>query len=105
MNTHVALSMFMGMANGPLIRRFGYRKMSVVGACFFTIGIMATAFANTRTHYLITYSIITGKLVLVLRDSCTHILPRFNLKPIRLIIEHNMLPLFVLIDNESKNYN
>ncbi|KRT80447.1 membrane transporter [Oryctes borbonicus] len=60
MNTHVAISMFMGIVNGPLLKRFGYRKMSIIGAFLFTLGIVATSFAQTHVQYIITFSTIAA---------------------------------------------
>lgn len=62
LNTHTAIAMFMGIANGPSLKRFGYRKMSVCGAILFTAGILGTAYAHTITQYMVSFSLIAGKL-------------------------------------------
>lgn len=52
--------MSMGLVTGPLLKIFGYRCVAIAGGLLFSIGIIATAFAVTFQHFLITYSIIAG---------------------------------------------
>lgn len=59
-NTNAAFGMMMGLINGPLLRIYGYRKVSVAGATFISVGILLTAFANTFTFFIITYGFLTG---------------------------------------------
>lgn len=62
-NLNAAFAMSLGFLNGPLLRTFGYRKISVVAALFFTIGLTMTAFASSVVDFIITYGLITGKLI------------------------------------------
>jgi hypothetical protein len=59
LNLNSALGMMLGLFNGALLKVFGYRKIAVFGGILFSGGIMATAFAESFRHFLITYSIIT----------------------------------------------
>lgn len=59
-NINSALSMALGLINGPLLRYFGYRKISVVAAVLFSIGLMLTALTDSVLGIIITYGVITG---------------------------------------------
>lgn len=61
MNTSGAFSMFVGILVAPILRRIGYRKVSLMGATLITAGILLTAQATSFTHYMIFYGLITGK--------------------------------------------
>lgn len=60
LNVNSTLSMALGLINGPLLRHFGYRKISIVAAILFASGLMLTALANSISTILLTYSVITG---------------------------------------------
>uniref|UniRef100_A0A1L8DEV9 Putative monocarboxylate transporter n=1 Tax=Nyssomyia neivai TaxID=330878 RepID=A0A1L8DEV9_9DIPT len=59
-NVASAVGMGMGLFNGPLLRIYGYRKVSVASGVFFSIGLILTSWASTFTHFIITYSILTA---------------------------------------------
>lgn len=59
LNLNSALGMTLGLFNGALLNCFGYRKIAVVGGMLFSSGLIATSWANSFKHFLITYSIIT----------------------------------------------
>lgn len=59
-NTNAACSMMTGLINGPLLKYFGPRKVSIAGAVFTTAGVILTSFANSFTWFLISYSFITA---------------------------------------------
>lgn len=59
-NTNSALSMAIGLINGPLLRYFGYRKISIVAAILFSLGLMFTALTDSVFGIFITYGVITG---------------------------------------------
>lgn len=59
-NINSALSMAVGLINGPLLRHFGYRKISIVAALLFSIGLMLTALTDSIFGIIITYGVITG---------------------------------------------
>lgn len=60
-NINSALSMALGLINGPLLRYFGYRKVSVVAAVLFSVGLMLTAVADSVLGIIMTYGVITGR--------------------------------------------
>lgn len=61
-NINSALSMALGLINGPLLRNFGYRKISIVAAILFSVGLMLTALTDSVLGIIITYGVITGYL-------------------------------------------
>lgn len=58
--SNAAFGMIMGLVNGPLLNRYSYRKVSIAGAFFMTVGIISTAFATKFQHFLLTYGLITS---------------------------------------------
>lgn len=60
-NINSALSMSLGFFNGPLLRSFGYRKVSVVASLVFALGLIMTSMVDTVFGFIITYGVITGK--------------------------------------------
>lgn len=54
--------MTLGLFNGALLKCFGYRKVAIFGGVLFSSGLVATSFADSFRHFLITYSIITCEL-------------------------------------------
>lgn len=61
-NLNSAFSMSIGLASGPLLKIFGYRKIAAASGFLFSSGLFLTSFATCFTHFIITYSIITCKL-------------------------------------------
>lgn len=59
-NINSALSMSLGLINGPLLRYFGYRKISIVAAILFSVGLMLTALTDSVFGLIISYGVITG---------------------------------------------
>lgn len=59
-NCNSALSMGLGLINGPLLRYFGYRKISIVAAILFSIGLMLTALTDSVFGLIMSYGVITG---------------------------------------------
>ncbi|GAB0100903.1 hypothetical protein DMENIID0001_170010 [Sergentomyia squamirostris] len=59
-NVASAVGMGMGLFNGPLLRIYGYRKVSVASGVIFSIGIILTSWATTFAHFIITFSIIAA---------------------------------------------
>lgn len=64
-NLHSAFGMALGLINGPLLRIYGYRKVAFASGVFFCTGMFLTAFSENFTHYIITYGLITGKLIYI----------------------------------------
>ncbi|GLV37171.1 uncharacterized protein CBL_01999 [Carabus blaptoides fortunei] len=59
-NTNAAFGMTMGLVNGTLLKKYGYRKISVIGGVLISGGMVITSFANNFTHFFISYGIITS---------------------------------------------
>lgn len=57
-NVNFAFGMMLGLFNGPLLKTYGYRKVSIVGSLLYTIGVTVTAFANSFTLIIISYGIL-----------------------------------------------
>lgn len=60
MSTLDAMINFSGLFVGPLIKRFSYRKVGLLGALLSGLALALTSSANSMTHIIITYSIIGG---------------------------------------------
>jgi hypothetical protein len=54
------LSVPKGLFVGPLIRKYSYRKVALVGSVLSALGLIATYPAESMTHMLTTYSIMGG---------------------------------------------
>lgn len=59
-NVNSALSMSLGLINGPLLRCFGYRKISVIASIVFSAGLILTAVSDSIFAFIVNYGIITG---------------------------------------------
>lgn len=53
--------MLLSFFGGPLLSRYGYRKVAVTGALLLSSGLILTSFATSFWLFLISYSIINGK--------------------------------------------
>lgn len=56
------IGMLLSFFGGPVLRRFGYRKVAAVGAILISIGLMMTASASSFWIFILSYSIINCKL-------------------------------------------
>jgi MFS family permease len=61
-NINQAATSLIGLANGPLFRRFSFRRVAFFGATLVSIAIFFTSFANSFMTFLISFSILYGKL-------------------------------------------
>ncbi|XP_066583477.1 uncharacterized protein [Prorops nasuta] len=59
-NINMAFGMILGLINGPLLRKYGYRKIAVFGSFIYTSGVTLTAFANTFALIIVTYGIMAS---------------------------------------------
>uniref|UniRef100_A0A182WF06 Major facilitator superfamily (MFS) profile domain-containing protein n=1 Tax=Anopheles minimus TaxID=112268 RepID=A0A182WF06_9DIPT len=59
-NLASAVGMTLGLFNGPLLRKYGFRKLAVAGGFLFSAGLMLTSSAVHFAHFIITYSIIAS---------------------------------------------
>uniref|UniRef100_A0A182MYS5 Major facilitator superfamily (MFS) profile domain-containing protein n=1 Tax=Anopheles dirus TaxID=7168 RepID=A0A182MYS5_9DIPT len=59
-NLASAVGMALGLFNGPLLRRYGFRKLAVAGGFLFSAGLMLTSSAVHFAHFIVTYSIIAS---------------------------------------------
>ncbi|XP_011501559.1 PREDICTED: monocarboxylate transporter 4-like [Ceratosolen solmsi marchali] len=60
MNVNQAFGMILALANVPLLRNYGYRKIAVIGQLLYSSGIILTSFATCFIHFIITYGMITS---------------------------------------------
>lgn len=56
-----ALTSLIGLANGPVFRRFSFRQVAIFGASLVTLSLFFASYANTFIKFLITFSILYGK--------------------------------------------
>lgn len=61
-NMNQALTCLVGLANGPVFRRFTFRQVSFCGAALVAVGVFFTSFADSFIKFLITFSILYGTL-------------------------------------------
>ncbi|KRT80444.1 membrane transporter [Oryctes borbonicus] len=59
-NTNAASTFWCGLLSGALLKQFGYRKVSFLGAVLMTVGIFLTAYAESFTEYMIFYGVIAA---------------------------------------------
>ncbi|CAK1551943.1 unnamed protein product [Leptosia nina] len=52
--------MLLSFFGGPVLRRFGYRKVAVIGALLVSVGLMLTAVSSSFWLFLLSYSIINS---------------------------------------------
>lgn len=57
-NINAAFGMILGLANGRLIRNYGYRKVAISGAVMYAFGVIGTAFATTFSEFIFFYGMI-----------------------------------------------
>lgn len=60
MSTLDAMINFSGLFVGPLIKKFSFRTVGILGALLSGLALTLTSTANSMTHIIITYSIIGG---------------------------------------------
>lgn len=58
-----------GLANGPLFRKYSYRQVAFVGALICAISITALSMTRSFTGALIFYSILYGRLKVIIQDT------------------------------------
>ncbi|KAL0275804.1 UNVERIFIED_CONTAM: hypothetical protein PYX00_003545 [Menopon gallinae] len=60
MSVNSSFGMILGIFNGPLLKKFGYRKIALLGAVLFVSGTFYTAFAENYIQFLISYGMISS---------------------------------------------
>lgn len=60
-NLNQALTCLIGLANGPVFRRFTFRQVSLFGATLVSVAIFFTSFADSFLYFVITFSILYGE--------------------------------------------
>jgi nitrate/nitrite transporter NarK len=60
-NMNQALTSLIGLANGPVFRRFTFRQVACFGATLVAIALFFTSFADSFVKFLITFSILYGE--------------------------------------------
>ncbi|EAA06899.5 AGAP000718-PA [Anopheles gambiae str. PEST] len=59
-NTHSALTSIVGLANGPMFRRFTYRQVAFAGALLVGIAVSLTSLADSFLLYMVTFAVLYG---------------------------------------------
>ncbi|XP_049289358.1 uncharacterized protein LOC125767132 [Anopheles funestus] len=59
-NTHSALTSIVGLANGPMFRRFTYRQVAFFGALLVGVAVSLTSLADSFFEYMITFAVLYG---------------------------------------------
>ena len=70
-NVHSAFTYGIGLANGPLFRRFTYRQVAFCGALLVVLAVFLTSISNSFLTYLVTFSILYGKSRESLCSACS----------------------------------
>lgn len=58
------IGMLMSFFGGPVLRRFGYRKVAVTGAILISLGLMMTAMSSNFWLFILSYSIVNCKFII-----------------------------------------
>lgn len=64
-NMNQALTCLIGLANGPVFRRFTFRQVSFFGAALVSVALFFTSFADSFIKFLITFSILYGEFMVI----------------------------------------
>lgn len=59
-NLNSGVGMGIGLFIGPLLKVFGYRRVSFIGGALFSFGFILTSWANGLFYFLATYSVMTA---------------------------------------------
>ncbi|KAF5274885.1 hypothetical protein FQA39_LY07067 [Lamprigera yunnana] len=59
-STNMATASLIGLATGPLLKKFKIRTVSIGGGILFVVGLISTVFAKSFLEFLIFYGIING---------------------------------------------
>lgn len=62
LSTNMGFGMAMGLTHGPLIKKFGYRKIGITGSLLFSSGLLITAFSSSFIQFMVSYGLMTCKL-------------------------------------------
>uniref|UniRef100_A0A146L297 Monocarboxylate transporter 1 n=2 Tax=Lygus hesperus TaxID=30085 RepID=A0A146L297_LYGHE len=79
-NVNSAAGLFVGLFNGPLLKKFGYRKFALLGASLMFAGFLVTGFATTMWEFIIFYGIINSIGINILISSFSLALNSYFLK-------------------------
>ncbi|XP_034240163.1 monocarboxylate transporter 10-like [Thrips palmi] len=58
MTFNQSFSLLFGLVSGSLVRRFGYRRVAVVGVVLASCGMVLTAFSTSFMAFMVTYGVI-----------------------------------------------
>uniref|UniRef100_A0A182MZR3 Major facilitator superfamily (MFS) profile domain-containing protein n=1 Tax=Anopheles dirus TaxID=7168 RepID=A0A182MZR3_9DIPT len=59
-NTHSAMTSIVGLANGPMFRRFTYRQVAFCGALLVGLAVTLTSLADSFPVYMVTFAVLYG---------------------------------------------
>ena len=65
LNMNQAFGMLLALLNGPLLRLYGYRKISILSSLLYSFGVIFTSFSTTFIEFLLFYGIMACKYVLL----------------------------------------
>ncbi|CAG2061331.1 unnamed protein product [Timema podura] len=60
-NVNSAFGMGLGLVQGAILNRYGYRKVAIAGSILTFIGVVLTSFGNSFIYFLFTYGFLTCK--------------------------------------------
>nr|CAD7602197.1 unnamed protein product [Timema genevievae] len=59
-NVNSAFGMGLGLVQGAILNRYGYRKVAIAGSILTFIGLVLTSFGNSFIYFLFTYGFLTS---------------------------------------------
>ncbi|XP_026464458.1 uncharacterized protein LOC113367043 [Ctenocephalides felis] len=59
-NVNIALTSCVGLANGPMFRKFNYRPIAIFGSILVICGLLFVSVANSFITYLLSFSVLYG---------------------------------------------
>ncbi|KAF6200016.1 hypothetical protein GE061_006315 [Apolygus lucorum] len=79
-NVNSASGLFVGLINGPLLKKYGFRKFALLGAFLLFFGFLVTAFATSMWEFIIFYGLINSIGLNILMSSFSLAMNTYFLK-------------------------
>lgn len=95
------ISVLSGLFVGPLIRKYSYRKVALVGSALSAIGLIATFPAENVAHIIAAYSIVGGKC---LDTSCVNPDLYYICSTVRIFCKYPLLLRITGLDNDVNGF-
>lgn len=64
-NLSSTVNMSMGLFTGPTLKAFGFRKVAFASGAMFVGGVLATAFADSISGFIVAYCVLAGGIQLL----------------------------------------